>query len=1373
MAPALRSAPDTPTKKKNPEFDRLIARLNDDYGLGIDLPDQTLSPSRQKSLLRSEAEHRAHTIYQLLHFQFHSRESGALDRILDDFSHAAKVASQSWVRIPAGGPDTLPKTSKPPRASTDLQTVKLQNLMVAILKEAHPPIPLSRPFRSVKSGPAVLQQQSQARISTSPEKATTLPERSPSRLSSKRPSGDGIGDFDSSKRAKGQHCSDDSFQRVAKAIDRVPVRPKASGSTALVNVPDLGPTDESSELSAAFSVNDEPPPTSQTTVATSSHEGKLPAVSNSRQFSQDSFAPSSGEIRAINESFSEYEASVRADGVPEGRPRAQARATSSPSLSTVYSSNIAWSEAMVFDQDRDILREPVRSTAMEEAEAARSPEDRSLAARLESVWPLATFPTWLKGAPLAIAWEVTRIALFCGVDLDEVSLKYSTDWKDQRNLYASLLRHDAFRGKAFPAMSPADVWAASLTDFRVNGHDVVLSLSIDFSIHNSGPLFCMQLQPLKLEKSHRLSRRFGADRFLEALFPSPYSWKVPAFLKYDESAIGQVIGWLTRERHSFLGRCWAPFYTKDAGYKKATKEVRLGPEPKPVFKERIYLFAEDGIGFVSPRLAHSLPLKNEPVNARTRSSVSQMLDWALELSKNGSQPYLKLFQRIALVLSQTTPTIVFGPNQLRNHEKDLESPSENVMNDGVARMSLSVARKLRDILGLSDIPSAVQARLGSAKGMWIVDVTDNGTEDWIETYPSQRKWESDWIDEEFRTLEVRKHAAEIKSASFNLQLLPVLEDRATDRVKMRSVIGELLRTNLRNDLDSQRVAMNSSIQLRQWVDENSSHRPDRIKNRSVEFLGGLPSEDSEAMNILLDGGFDPKKMKYMQEMLWQMQKNKCDLLKKKLNIKVGCSAYIYMVVDFLGILEPNEVHLGFSTKFQTEDFSGMLLHDTDVLVSRSPAHYPSDIQKVKAVFKPELHMLRDVIVFPSTGDSALADKLSGGDYDGDLAWVCWDPNIVDNFVNADMPTKPKLIEMGYMRKIKTHFGDLAVGDGMTARVSEMIQKSFAFNLQQSLLGRCTNYKERFCYRRNNVHDSAAVILSTLLSNLVDQAKQGIEFTVKDWNKLLKELLRESPSLAEPAYRGDAWTDDKRPPTHIIDYLKFTIAKPTIDSELGALYRDMNPTNGKGKDKLPASEPDAEKADFWDPDLVVYYNGWVEMAKRSDVAKSLLSTLKEDILEVEKTWRTAMAARSEHGDGAAPYPEKVHRVYDEWRRIRPRLKDHSALERGSKTIRMLTQPELKDGEMSQWALLRASTAFRLCHDRRPRFVWRLAGRQLQWIKAMMTAGGPSAPVVVVPRMYAALRPDRKYIKQVVARDEGTGSDYLGDGDEVGVDEEDDF
>jgi hypothetical protein len=131
------------------------------------------------------------------------------------------------------------------------------------------------------------------------------------------------------------------------------------------------------------------------------------------------------------------------------------------------------------------------------------------------------------------------------------------------------------------------------------------------------------------------------------------------------------------------------------------------------------------------------------------------------------------------------------------------------------------------------------------------------------------------------------------------------------------------------------------------------------------------------------------------------------------------------------------------------------------------------------------------------------------------------------------------------------------------------------------------------------------------------------------------------------------------------------------------------------------------------------------------------------------------------------------VYDEWRRIRPRLKDHSALERGSKTIRMLTQPELKDGEMSQWALLRASTAFRLCHDRRPRFVWRLAGRQLQWIKAMMTAGGPSAPVVVVPRMYAALRPDRKYIKQVVARDEGTGSDYLGDGDEVGVDEEDDF
>jgi hypothetical protein len=81
------------------------------------------------------------------------------------------------------------------------------------------------------------------------------------------------------------------------------------------------------------------------------------------------------------------------------------------------------------------------------------------------------------------------------------------------------------------------------------------------------------------------------------------------------------------------------------------------------------------------------------------------------------------------------------------------------------------------------------------------------------------------------------------------------------------------------------------------------------------------------------------------------------------------------------------IAVGFSAAFQDKQsgFCETYLHGIDVLVARSPAHYVSDIQKVKAVFKPELGSLKDVIIFPITGDVALAEKLSGGDYDGDMA----------------------------------------------------------------------------------------------------------------------------------------------------------------------------------------------------------------------------------------------------------------------------------------------------------------------------------------------------------------------------------------------------
>jgi hypothetical protein len=135
----------------------------------------------------------------------------------------------------------------------------------------------------------------------------------------------------------------------------------------------------------------------------------------------------------------------------------------------------------------------------------------------------------------------------------------------------------------------------------------------------------------------------------------------------------------------------------------------------------------------------------------------------------------------------------------------------------------------------------------------------------------------------------------------------------------------------------------------------------------------------------------------------------------------------------------------------------------------------------------------------------------------------------------------------------------------------------------------------------------------------------------------------------------------------------------------------------------------------------------------------------------------MGQDKEKGDGQ--FPQKVLQLYEQWRAIEPDLKLKNKVD--SKTVALLQQPYLNDPELSQWALLKASTTFKLYYAKSNKFVWQMAGRQLQFMKALMCSGGNGVPVLAVPSMYAALKPDGRFIKQVVAMMDGEGSQYTGD------------
>ncbi|KAK3934262.1 putative RNA-dependent RNA polymerase SHL2 [Diplogelasinospora grovesii] len=1332
----MAAVPVTPRKRDN-QVEQVIQQLNADYNLGIDIPDNTLTPARRKQRAEEdEAFGRCDSICRGLQFLYYQPD-GSLNQAMHSFFIEAKAVSQRWVPKPRADPDTLPSSTTPPRAQTAGQQWQLQTILEEVLVN----------FKSIRT-PTTLSTRSSSALATYSERAgTPTPAPTAPYVRPKRPSHDGT-DVSPPKRVKGKQTDNTPPVPIACALDSVPTRRRAGQEPARQELrqsfadrrrqaPDHSSSHDTSSNSSksslaasVFSETDQPHLT-QSSLEALSQEKKTIHIDITEEGapSEESFPVSSTELYVMNESFARYEFQRRESPAPavkeESRPP-----PSPPSPSTIYSSIEGAGDIPMPDPD------PRRLTTS-------PPTHKSvLDQRLEDIWPM--FPRWIHNAPLVVAWEITRICLHCGVKPETINVQYNPAWTTGINeIWKSLRELDPFRGKSFPERPSAEAFSAALTNFETRGSIVILSASLDFNTARDGPLFLLDMKPVKLDQGCRLTRRFGSDRFLEVLIPSPTGLNVPAIVKSDGGA-ERVIEWLTKP-HSIVGRNWQAFYTKDAGYRKPAKELRLGPDAKPTWKDRVHFFAESGYDIrpVVIKSRHHVPAINEPIHARTEFKVSQMLDWLLQLKQNEWQPHLKLFSRIQLGLSKTCPVIVFEPHQMRHHKQDILSPIGKVMNDGIGRMSRSVARKIRDVLGLSDIPSAIQGRMGPAKGMWLMDVRDADDEDWIET-----------------------HASELKPAGLNLQFLPVLEAQAKDPALMRQAIGERLTNDLQRQFDTQKEALKRPIQFRQWISEISSGRSNRVKFGHVPFLGGLPESREEIVSFLLNSGFDPTKQKYLQELAWDLQKQKCDELKTKLNIKVGRSAYVYMVVDFWGVLEENEVHIGFSSKFRddVEDFSYTLLTDCDVLVARSPAHFVSDVQKVRAVFKPELHALKDVIVFPTKGNIALADKLSGGDYDGDLAWVCWDPDIVRGFQNADVPPPPDLDR--YISKDKTTFGELVKATrlpghkGREAAAYEMITKSFHFAMQPNFLGICTNYKERLCYHQNSVSNDAAIILSSLVGNLVDQSKQGIKFGSAKWEQLRKEQFRGRMFFEDPAYKGDVWRG-KGEPQHIIDFLKFSIAKPAIDRELAALHKTMQANNrsGPGATKEEGAHP-------WDPDLAEYYEHFKSISIESKSCRVLLEGLKCAIEVVQEEWKRSMRPG---GDG--DFHQKVNQLHAKWQDIKPDgILNKKGSKIDSKMVKLLEQSFLPDPETSYWALLKASVAFKIYFNTNRKFVWQMAGRQLAMMKAQMTLRDGGAPCLVTPLMYAGLGPDKKFVKQYVARLDGEGSEYPEEAGFVGDDDD---
>jgi hypothetical protein len=221
-------------------------------------------------------------------------------------------------------------------------------------------------------------------------------------------------------------------------------------------------------------------------------------------------------------------------------------------------------------------------------------------------------------------------------------------WNEQSNLRSWLTTLPAFKHKKLPQLSSHHAWDLALGGFQSSRESVTLSAELVLNSGSSGPLFSLKLSPLKVERSHRLGRRFGADRFLEVLMPYPASVQESQMIKESRISSDDIVRWLTGKKHYFLGRRWTAFYCKPADKKKSARKEESR------HRQRVFLFASEGDNF-QPCLCGQLPPATEATNLKTRTTVKngEMIQWAIGSFESTEQQVLKLFSRISLSMDGT------------------------------------------------------------------------------------------------------------------------------------------------------------------------------------------------------------------------------------------------------------------------------------------------------------------------------------------------------------------------------------------------------------------------------------------------------------------------------------------------------------------------------------------------------------------------------------------------------------------------------------------------------------------------------------------------------------------------------------------------
>lgn len=281
----------------------------------------------------------------------------------------------------------------------------------------------------------------------------------------------------------------------------------------------------------------------------------------------------------------------------------------------------------------------------------------------------------------------------------------------------------------------------------------------------------------------------------------------------------------------------------------------------------------------------------------------------------------------------------------------------------------------------SGTPTCFQIRWGGVKGMLAFDSRLTGKRICVRK-DSMMKFPSKNVDE----IGICGSASAPMPLFLNRQMIKILEDMGTDPQWFMAV-------------------QNKAVAFLKTVTSSAVSTSLFLKDQAI----GRPVDLPNLINQLGKLGIDYRCDKFLKAVVEHAVLRDLRMIKHKTRIPVDQGVTLFGVMDETGFLEADEIYVTFERGcFRNGASMSPSLVDGTVLVTRSPALHPGDIQLAKMVTPPVSHQLRNLkncVVFSQKGSRDLPSKLSGGDLDGDLYNVIWDAAAMpkETFEPADYP----------------------------------------------------------------------------------------------------------------------------------------------------------------------------------------------------------------------------------------------------------------------------------------------------------------------------------------------------------------------------------